>query len=53
MKKTYQKPSINIVLIQHGTALLQVSGKFTDSGPSGGWNTGGANSRRGDWDDEE
>jgi len=56
MKKSYQTPTLRIVLLQHQAQLLQASttqGKFIDSAPSGGWDAGGASSRRGGWDDEE
>lgn len=56
MKKSYQKPATQNVLFQHATQLLQISqptGKFTSGAPEGGWDEGGANSRRGGWDDED
>jgi len=56
MKKSYQTPTLRIVRLQHQTQLLQgttTQGKFNDSTPSVGWDAGGANSRRGEWDDEE
>ena len=56
MKKSYQTPTLHIVRLQHQTQLLQgttTQGKFIDDAPSGGWDAGGANSRRGGWDDEE
>lgn len=46
MKKSYQTPTLRIVLLQHQAQLLQAStttqGKFIDSAPSGGWDAGGA-----------
>lgn len=45
MKKSYQTPTLRIVLLQHQAQLLQASttqGKFIDSVPSGGWDAGGA-----------
>ena len=56
MKKSYQTPTLRIVRLQHQTQLLQgtnTQGQFNDNTPSGGWDSGGANSRRGGWDDEE
>ena len=57
MKKSYQTPTLYIVRLQHQTQLLQgtttTQGKFIDDAPTGGWDEGGANSRRGGWDDEE
>ena len=56
MKKSYQTPTLRIVLLQHQAQLLQASttqGQFNDNTPSGGWDAGGACSRRGGWDDEE
>lgn len=57
MKKSYQTPTLHIVRLQHQTQLLQgttTQGKFIDDEPTGGWDEGGANSRRGGaWDDEE
>ncbi|MBQ3632233.1 MAG: hypothetical protein II949_13530 [Prevotella sp.] len=56
MKKTYQPPTLHIVRLQHQAQLLQgttTQGKFIDDTPPGGWDEGGANSRRGGWDDEE
>jgi hypothetical protein len=55
MKKSYLKPALNIVILQHQTQLLQgttTHGKFTNGTPSG-WDAGGASSRRGGWDDYE
>lgn len=55
MKKSYQTPTLHTVRLQHQTQLLQgttTQGKFIDDAPSGGWDAGGANSRRGGWDDE-
>ena len=54
MKKSYQKPYIQHILMQHADTLLQGSpkGRFSDDRPSG-WDAGGANSRQGGWDDEE
>ena len=58
MKKSYQTPTLRIVLLQHQAQLLQASttqGKFNDSAPSGGWDAGGAcvkGNRRGKWDDD-
>lgn len=56
MKKLYQTPTLHIVRLQHQTQLLQgttTQGQFSDDAPTGGWDEGGANSRRGGWDDEE
>ena len=55
MKKSYQHPALHIVRLQHQAQLLQgtIQGKFSNDAPSGGWDTGGASSRRGGWDDEE
>ena len=55
MKKSYQNPTTQIVLFQHTTQLLQSTptGRFTSGAPEGGWDEGGANSRRGGWDDED
>ena len=56
MKKSYQTPTLHTVRLQHQTQLLQgtnTQGQFNDNTPSGGWDSGGANSRRGGWDDEE
>jgi hypothetical protein len=57
MKKSYQSPTLHIVRLQHQTQLLQgtttTQGKFINDEPPGGWDEGGANSRRGGWDDEE
>ena len=57
MKKSYQTPTLRIVLLQHQAQLLQgttTQGQFSDGEPTGGWDEGGANSRRGGaWDDEE
>ena len=56
MKKSYEKPITQIVMAQHSANLLQTSGKFTDSAPSGGWNEGGANANESDddtWEDDE
>ena len=58
MKKSYQTPTLRIVLLQHQAQLLQASttqGKFIDSAPSGGWDAGGACVKdigRVNWDDE-
>ena len=58
MKKSYQTPTLRIVLLQHQAQLLQASttqGKFIDSAPSGGWDAGGAGvkgNRRVIWDDD-
>ena len=55
MKKSYEKPALRVVMLQQQTQLLTGStqGKFSDSGPAGGWDAGGAASRRGGWDDYE
>ena len=55
MKKSYQRPYIQNILMQHAATLLQGSpkGKFSDDRPAGGWDAGGANSREGGWDDQE
>jgi hypothetical protein len=57
MKKSYQPPTLYIVRLQHQTQLLQgttTQGQFNENEPPGGWDEGGANSRRGGaWDDEE
>ena len=55
MNKSYQRPYIQHIIMQHAAALLQGSpkGRFSEYGPSGGWDAGGANSRQGGWDDEE
>jgi hypothetical protein len=42
MKRTYEKPAMSVVLLQHQAHLLQASGKFTNDAPTGGWDTGGA-----------
>ena len=46
MKRTYEKPAMSVVLLQHQAHLLQqskqASGKFTSDAPTGGWDTGGA-----------
>ena len=56
MKKSYQTPTLHTVRLQHQTQLLQgtttTQGHFNDNTPIGGWDAGGANSRRGGWDDE-
>ena len=46
MKKSYNKPAIRIITLQHSTQLLLASkkqGQFTDNAPAGGW--GGAQSK--------
>lgn len=43
MKRTYEKPAMSVVLLQHQTHLLDVSAKFTSDAPSSGWDAGGAN----------
>ena len=52
MKRTYEKPAMSVVLLQHQAHLLQeskqASGKFTNAAPTGGWDTGGAYV----WDDD-
>ena len=57
MKKSYQTPTQHVVRLQHQTQLLQGTntpkGKFSDDAPTGGWDAGGAGSRRGGWDDVE
>lgn len=56
MKKSYQTPTLRIVLLQHQAQLLQgstIQGRFIDGVPSSGWNARGACSREGGWDDEE
>ena len=39
MKKSYDKPTIHIITLQHSTQLLQArqKGRFTDEAPAGGW----------------
>ena len=61
MKKSYQKPDTQIVQMQLHTLMQQTSpqqqGQFSDEGPAGGWNTGGANARKrgssDNWYDDE
>ena len=54
MKKTYDKPTLHIVRLQHQAQLLQgtctIQGKFTNDAPTNGWDAGGAASRRRGWD---
>ena len=57
MKKSYQTPTLRIVLLQHQAQLLQstTQGKFNDSAPSRGWDAGGAcvkGNGRVIWDDD-
>ena len=58
MKKSYQTPTLRIVLLQHQAQLLQASttqGQFNDNTPSGGWDAGGAGVKgngRVNWDEE-
>lgn len=61
MKKSYQTPTLRIVLLQHQALLLQSTtqgkfkGKFSDDAPSGGWDAGGAcvkGNGRVIWDDD-
>ena len=57
MKKSYQTPTLRIVLLQHQAQLLQATtqGQFRDDAPSGGWDAGGAKvkgNRRVIWDDD-
>ena len=57
MKKSYKTPAMCVIQFQHQDNLLQasnVSGMFTDNGPDGGWDVGGANAKGYntiDWDD--
>ena len=55
MKKSYQRPYIQHIIMQHAAALLLGSpkGRFSEDGPAGGWDASGASSRQGGWDDEE
>ena len=56
MKKSYQTPTLHLVMLQQQAQLLQNTapqGKFSNEGPAGGWDAGGAASRQDDWDDDE
>ena len=58
MKKSYQTPTLRIVLLQHQAQLLQgttTQGQFSDDAPTRGWDAGGAGvkgNRRVIWDDD-
>ena len=55
MKKSYQTPTLHLVMLQQQAQLLQNTapqGKFSNEGPAGGWDAGGAASRQDGWDDE-